>query len=266
METLITTIKYVSDKHKGGLVSKTASSIWLATAILFAGFGSVSAEAMSEDNFSATVTFTSDYMFRGITQTDDDPAIQGSLDYAYNNFYVGIWGSNVDFEWERNGETGTHSVEYDLYLGYAGSVGAIDYDASFIYYWYPNDRGDNDADYVEFVLGLGHTFEELALKPTVGVLGAYTPDATLEDDNGIYLQASLGLEVAEDTSLNFAIGTVDVDGDKSAPDGYGYTHYEFGISTVAKGFDIDLRWHDTNDQKSIGNTDSRLVLSVSRTF
>ena len=241
------------------------------------------ADAFADENFSGSVTFTSDYMFRGVTQTDEDPAIQGSLDWAYNGFYAGIWGSNIDFEWEKarppvpdpndpNGdpitpdpETGTHSVEYDLYLGYANSFGPVDYDAAFVFYWYPNDRGDNKADYVEFILGLSHTFDTF-LSPTIGVTGAYTPDATLEDDSGTYIRGSLGFEVLEDVGLDFAVGFVDVDGDKTTPDGYGYTHYEFGATTAFKGFDLDLRYHTNNDQKSFGEIDQKLVFSVSRTF
>ena len=55
-------------------------------------------EAKSPHSFSANVTAVSDYVFRGITQTDSHPAIQGGFDYAHaSGLYAGLWASNVDF-------------------------------------------------------------------------------------------------------------------------------------------------------------------------
>ena len=102
-------------------------------------------------------------------------------------------------------------MEYDLYLGHASSLGVIDYDAALIYYWYPNDRGDSEADYVEFALDLSHTFENIAMKPTIGVSGAYSPDATLEDDTYTYFKSYLAFQLGEYTGIDFAVGSADVD-------------------------------------------------------
>ena len=46
---------------------------------------------------SATTVFTTDYIFRGISNTDKDPAVQPEFDLTYGMFYAGIWGSNTDF-------------------------------------------------------------------------------------------------------------------------------------------------------------------------
>ncbi len=59
---------------------------------------------MAEDKFawSASLTGTSDYVFRGISQTDNDPTIQGSLGATYGMFYAGWWASGLD--WTSTGD------------------------------------------------------------------------------------------------------------------------------------------------------------------
>jgi uncharacterized protein (TIGR02001 family) len=65
---------------------------------------------------TGTVTAVSDYDFRGITQTAQDPALQGSIDYAHDSgFYIGAWASNVDF-----GDCCDENIEVDLYTGFRG--------------------------------------------------------------------------------------------------------------------------------------------------
>ena len=66
----------------------------VATA-LFAGMGATQAQAIEA---SANVTLTSDYRFRGISQTGEDAAIQGGFDLGFEpGFYIGTWASSVDF-------------------------------------------------------------------------------------------------------------------------------------------------------------------------
>ena len=75
----------------------------------------LAASGAANAQVSSTVTATSDYDYRGITQTGLDPALQVSLDYAFgeSGFAIGAWGSNVDFG------PGTDSdLELDLYLSY----------------------------------------------------------------------------------------------------------------------------------------------------
>ncbi|TMP43217.1 TorF family putative porin, partial [Pseudoalteromonas sp. S1688] len=62
-------------------------------------------------NWSTTITAASDYTFNGVSQTDNDPALQASLDYAYDNgVYAGVWASNVDFGDDTD-------FELDAYVG-----------------------------------------------------------------------------------------------------------------------------------------------------
>ena len=94
---------------------------------------------------SANVSFTSDYIWRGMTQSDA-PAIQDGFDFAADNgFYAGIWGSNVNF---NNGA----GSELDYYFGYATEVGSVGVDVGYISYEYIDSTPD--ATFDETYLGL----------------------------------------------------------------------------------------------------------------
>jgi uncharacterized protein (TIGR02001 family) len=96
---------------------------------------------------SANVSFTSDYIWRGMTQSDA-PAIQGGFDFAADNgFYAGIWGSNVNF---NNGA----GSELDYYFGYATEVGGVGVDVGYISYEYIDSTPD--ATFDETYLGLSY--------------------------------------------------------------------------------------------------------------
>src|SRR5678815_1493192 len=85
--------------------------------------------AAAHADVTGTVTVVSDYDFRGITQTAQDPALQGSIDWTgESGFYLGAWGSNVDF-----GDDVDVDVEVDLYGGFRGGED-ITWDVGIVYY------------------------------------------------------------------------------------------------------------------------------------
>jgi len=91
--------------------------------------------------FTGNVGVFSNYVFRGITQTSEELALQGGFDYAHaSGLYAGIWGSNVS--WLEDSAAYTKSsLELDLYGGYKGSLGGdFGYDVGGIYYYYPGDK------------------------------------------------------------------------------------------------------------------------------
>lgn len=104
----------------------------------------------SDHTITGNVGLFSEYVFRGLAQTNGDPAVQGGLDYAHSSgFYLGAWGSNVSWL-KENASVGAAvagsynrggSLELDLYGGYKGSVGSSDftYDVGVLQYWYPGD-------------------------------------------------------------------------------------------------------------------------------
>jgi uncharacterized protein (TIGR02001 family) len=115
----------------------------------------------SPHTITGNVGIFSQYIFRGLTQTDTEPALQGGFDYAHSGgFYAGTWGSNVswirDFSqasFPTGGYTGGASLELDIYGGYKGSIGStgLGYDVGLLYYWYPGERasGTVKADTLE---------------------------------------------------------------------------------------------------------------------
>ncbi len=85
------------------------------------------------------VGVVSEYRYRGLSQTNGDPAVQGGADYAFKNgFYLGAWGSNIS--WIKDSGAKDSSFELDLYGGYKGTAGPIAYDVGYLRYEYPGNK------------------------------------------------------------------------------------------------------------------------------
>tara|TARA_B100000927_G_scaffold288759_1_gene283970 strand:+ start:185 stop:784 length:600 start_codon:yes stop_codon:yes gene_type:complete len=99
--------------------------------------------------FSSNFSFSSNYFWRGMTQTMDAPGYSGGFDYSSESgFYAGTWGSNVAF--------GGAGLELDTYLGYAGEMkGGFGYDIGYINYAYPEITPS--ADFSETYIGLSYS-------------------------------------------------------------------------------------------------------------
>lgn len=86
---------------------------------------------------SVTAAIVSDYRYRGVSLSDRDPAVQGSVDVTYAGFYGGVWLSSV----ARTADT---NVEMHLYAGYAGESGPIEYEIGAKVYLYPGGVGTHN--------------------------------------------------------------------------------------------------------------------------
>ena len=101
---------------------------------------------------TGSVALTSDYVFRGVSQTDGKPALQGGIEFASEGgFYAGAWGSNVSWlsDLSTTAAPISSSLELDVYGGYRGKFSdAVSYDVGLLYYAYPGDfpAGFNSAD------------------------------------------------------------------------------------------------------------------------
>jgi uncharacterized protein (TIGR02001 family) len=105
---------------------------------------------------AASVAFnaglTTDYRYRGISQTRLKPALQGGLDYANGPFYLGAWGSTI--QWIKDGGGGA-SVEVDIYGGYKGQVSKeLSYDIGVLTYQYPSNGLKPSANTTEIYVAL----------------------------------------------------------------------------------------------------------------
>ena len=115
--------------------------------------------------FSANLGLFSEYYFRGISQTDDAPALRGGLDWSATvdegagiGVYLGVWGSNVNSN-EAAGVDGA-TIETNYYGGLTGDIGStgFSWDVGFIYYTYPGAVGSLDYDFVEAQGALSYDF------------------------------------------------------------------------------------------------------------
>jgi uncharacterized protein (TIGR02001 family) len=127
-------------------------------ALATAGLGLTAPLANAEDapkSLTGNVTFTTDYIVRGVSQTNNKPAVQGTLEYGHSSgLYAGLFGSNVSWPadgWEPaangvssaiyGGYPGTNisnSLEIDVYAGFRNKfLGDFSYDVGAVYYWYP---------------------------------------------------------------------------------------------------------------------------------
>lgn len=258
----------------------------LATAgVALCGLCTAHAEE-SPHELSANMAITTDYLYRGVTQTNEDPAVQGGFDYAYDTggpvgFYAGVWASNVEFNIDdfsgtplTRTQTDDSSIEIDFYGGLAGELNnGVSWDVGGLYYYYPGqdeDSGGGDYDFFEIYGGLGYTFTDVMFEPSIGGKLSYSPDFFGEDGESLYLEGSLDLSLPQGFGLGFHVGYLDVDGDKTTA-GFDYTHWSVGLSKEIVGFGLDLAYHDADDDcqdEFTGNDDfcEAIVFTVSRSF
>ena len=143
----------------------------------------VAAPALAEGEWSGNVAITSDYVFRGISQTDGAPTVSGGFDWASDSFYVGTWASGVDFG------DGT-STEIDVYAGFTPTVGVFDLDLGAIYYIYPDAPDEPEQNFVELYAGASTTVGEFL---DLGASVAYSPEFYYETGQAFYYAASAGV-------------------------------------------------------------------------
>ncbi|MEM1138958.1 MAG: TorF family putative porin [Pseudomonadota bacterium] len=202
---------------------------------------------------SANVAITTDYRFRGFSQTDLGPAIQGGFDYGIGIFYLGTWASSVDF-----GDDTT--MEIDFYGGIAPSIGPVDLDLGIIYYAYPDSPDEPDQEFIEYYAGAGTTLAEFL---DVGVSVAYSDDFYLESGESFYTNLTAGVPLGKYFGLDgsYGISTFDEDGTDD------YEDYSVGLTTSAYGLDLDLRYIGTSGVEGDPSAaDDTVVFTVGKSF
>ncbi|MFV8784065.1 TorF family putative porin [Microbulbifer sp. SA54] len=174
-------------------VTTTVNGLVAGSALAMAIF---SGAAVAEDgpSFSANIGVVSDYKFRGVSQSDTGPAVQGGVDLDMGNgFYLGTWASQVDFAYGAD-ET---EFEQDFYGGYAGeTAGGVGYDVGYIYYAYHGS--DQDEDYQEIYGSL--SFGDLSLG------FAYSDDYWYQAGEFYYLNAGYSFDLGNDIALGLSAG------------------------------------------------------------
>ena len=131
------------------LIASIAIALAGALAVPAVAIAEAAEPAAAPAPFTGNFTLASEYIYRGIGQTNRKPAVQGGFDYAHaSGLYIGVWGSNISWLSDQPGDISS-SIEIDLYGGYKGSFGGdFSYDLGALRYHYPGSypRGFVDAD------------------------------------------------------------------------------------------------------------------------
>jgi uncharacterized protein (TIGR02001 family) len=227
---------------------------------ILAAIGLLGAATAANAGVTSTWTLASDYDFRGITQTAQDPAVQGSVDYASDSgWYVGAWGSNVDFG------TIDSDLEVDLYTGFTGtSEGGLGYDVGLVYYTY---HSSSDPNYFEVYGSLSKDW----FKGKVWYSNDFGGDTSAGDTPAWYVEGNGTFPLPNNFSVLAHVGYSfgdywkDIDSE--------YYDYSLGVGYTAGKFNLALKWVDGSDYEDAVHTagdvfssDSRVIFTIATTF
>ena len=222
------------------ITSSAAAAILASTSLASAG------------EIEANVSLATDYVFRGFSQTQEEPAISGGFDYGFEGgFYLGAWASNVNF-----GEGSNTSTEIDLYGGYAFDVSeTVSFDFGYIYFVYP---GETDSlNYSEFVGSISVSNFSFGL--------VYSPDYFGSDSDAVVLNADYSFSLGGAWGLDLHAGYTVTDEEDIAAPGDDYIDYSVAVTTSGAGVDFALTFFGT-DVDEVEAADERLVFSISKAF
>jgi uncharacterized protein (TIGR02001 family) len=219
-------------------------------------------EATPVHAFTGNVALTSDYRYRGLTQTRFEPALQGGADYTHNpsGLYAGVWASTIKWISDAGGDA---NVEIDLYGGKRGEIASgITYDVGGLYYWYPSDGLPVKASTFEVYgqLGFGPAYIKYS-HATTNLFGT-------DDSKGSgYLDIGANVEMTKGLMLNLHAGRQRI---KNYGE-FSYNDYKVGVtkdfgfmSLALAAIKADTDAFVTPQGKNMGKTG--LVVTVSKTF
>lgn len=222
----------------------------LALCAAVASMAVTTAAAAGPFSFNAGVA--SDYVFRGYTQTMEDPEIFGGVDYAQDMFYAGAWASNVKFGDETD-------AEVDLYAGVTPTLGPVAANFGVIYYTYVNAPDDSDYNYVELKAA-----GSVPVGPaTVGAAVYYSPEFFGKTGEAWYSELNGAYSPVEKITFSGALGRQTIE------DGDDYNTWNLGATFAITDYvSIDARYHDTDIDDAICEDvcDSRGVVTLKATF
>jgi uncharacterized protein (TIGR02001 family) len=190
-------------------------------------------EAEAEPDFTWNLSLTTDYVFRGVTQSNYKPALQGGLDYSFGDsgFYVGAWGSNIDFA-DPDGP----DIELDTFAGWNHDLSEQwNLDLSLVHYSYFGERdGYGSADYTE-------AFAKVSWKEMLTFTAAYAPDYSNLDYSSLYFNVAGSWDIGKDFSVNAAVGHSDFSEGNGS-----YTDWNLGLSRQFGPVNAAINYYDTS--------------------
>lgn len=247
------------------MTMKQTHSALAITVALLASAGTAGATQLGSSGFdlSGNVAITTDYTFRGISQTNEGPALQGGFDLSHESgLYVGNWNSNVEF--------GDASLEADIYGGWAGNFNNLGVDFGAIYFFYPDtgdDGSDDEFDYGELYATLSYDLGFASVSGGVDLTNEFFG----ESGDAQHYRANLSVPISDRVSLGANTGyqVIDDNATFGTPD---YWHYGLSISaSFAERYTATLSGvgTDLDDGECFGGSnlcDERVQLTFSASF
>ena len=209
-------------------------------------------------NWSATVSGVSDYTFNGVSQTQNDPALQVGLDKAFDSgLYAGTWASNVDFGGDTN-------LEWDFYVGrYQMLTETVSVDYGIAYYSYHGASDSSDGNYPELYTKFGYASDygasELNFWYTWDYFGTGAKHAIAMVAHTFQLAENHALRASFDVS-----NSLDSDKWLWQDNETSFYHYRLAYQTSYQGFNIEIAAENTN--LDYNTADERVVFGISKTF
>jgi uncharacterized protein (TIGR02001 family) len=228
----------------------------------FAVPGAVMAqEATSPHVITGNFTLTTDYAFRGVSQTNEDAAVQGGFDYSHSStgLYAGIWGSNVSFA--------PGSIELDYYGGWAKTWGDWGVNVGVLHYDYPNNSVLNTDE-----VYAGGTWKWFTLKYSHVISDRVF--GFLDGKGSGYAELNFAYTLPQDFVIGAHYGMTMFDGEPTpgAPNSdFDYDDIKISVSKAVKGFNLGLAYVATTSLGDGYGTkpdtyDDRVIFSVGKTF
>ena len=203
--------------------------------------------AFALDGLSANAAITTDYIFRGISQSAKRPAVQGGLDYAVpdTGFAIGTWVSSINFGDDTN-------LEWDIYGNYNFNLGPLGASVGVYGYVYPYSGHAGPYDVFEIDGGLSHDFGVLAWSAKafyapslpsgyLTIRNGYNPDSEY------YLTTGVSIPVMPWLALSGNVGYEGYSGGR--PTGVSddsYAEWDIGATITLDKYSLDLRYLDTS--------------------
>ena len=197
--------------------------------------GALGLAGTASAEITANVALTSDYVFRGISLSDG-PAVQGGFDVSEDMWYAGVWASNV-----------VEGVELDVYAGVTPTTGPVEWDLGVIAYLYP-DADDDAAEFDYYELMAAGSFS-ITDQFSAGGAIFWAPENFGDTGDAVYIEINAEYAVNDALAFSGAFGNQsieDPDGPFGAADDDDYNTWNIGGAYAFHGFELDLRYHDTD--------------------
>lgn len=220
----------------------------------------LAAPLAAQAELSANVGVTTDYRYRGISQTALKPALQGGVDATFGGWYVGAWGSTI--RWIKDAG-GSAPLEVDLYGGYKGElVPGMGYDLGVLSYVYPSNGLRPSANTTELYGGLSWGPVSAKLSRSTGNLFGFA-----NSSGSLYLDLSAALELGDGWTVTPHIGRQRVSNNALSS----YTDYSVALAKEWQGvvwsaalIDTNARGYASPTGRDLGRTG--LVLGAKKNF